>query len=94
MPAGTPALLGFAAVRDWLRARQAAGLLQCAAQEIFDLRIQAPEFIARPTLERGVGLRVESHQEWLAIRHDHRLGVKRSSVHDRLRVPVAAKDHE
>lgn len=89
-----PALRGFATVRDWLGARQAPGLLQRASQQIFDLRIQAPEFIPRPSLERGIGLRVESHQEWLAFRHDHRLGVKRSGVHDRLRVPVAAEDYE
>src|SRR2546428_2949668 len=54
----------------WLR-REATGLLQRAAKQIFDLRVDAPELVARPALQGLVRVRIDPEQVRLLVGHDY-----------------------
>jgi hypothetical protein len=50
-------------------ARQPSGVLERAAQQKFDVRVQAPEIVRRPALQSIEGERIESEQERLPVGH-------------------------
>jgi hypothetical protein len=78
----------------WFRIVTAAfdssGVLERATQEKLDLRVDAPQLVARPALECGVRRRIEAQQKSLPLGHPPLL-VERTGVDDRLRPSVRAE---
>jgi hypothetical protein len=75
--------------------RQTPNLTKCAPQKVFDLGIEAAQFIPRPVFERGICCRVEPQKKWFALRHGLVLTrIERAGVDHGLRTPLPAQDNE
>ena len=68
--------------------------LERPAQDELDLRVETPELVVSPLLQRVVDARVDPEQECLALGHGTILVVQRPRVDDRLRVAIAAEHDE
>ena len=93
------AIVRSATVDGVIRAGRAGGIASAGPangirEQEFDLRVHAPQLVARPSLESGVELRIDPQEVALSWRHNERRLVQRARIDDWLRAPIAAQHHK